>query len=264
MSRKSIHSLKLGNKKKTKLIYELDVKKSSTNLGHLRNVMYVFTLFLDYYNQKISKKATHNYIKIDDKKVNETLKKDAFFISIATVPLNNHPFVAYGYYNNTSFKILIPLGNQPGQVNIRHVKPMVNKMKSIDKLALHHLLRSTLTIREVNLFKYTKKLINTPDSIFNCSNIKACQESIIKIHKMDIPYNQQTELMNAVYGKIKEIIFAHLKKYFKLLKIHKFNEAETYLKTQFNNIYYNTKGIMGHLLIFIDVYKLIETIKKNI
>ena len=81
---------------------------------------------------------------------------------------------------------------------------------------------------------------------------------------MDIPYNQQTELMNAVYGKIKEIIFAHLKKYFKLLKTHKFNEAETYLKTQFNNIYYNTKGIMGHLLIFIDVYKLIETIKKNI
>ncbi len=226
--------------------------------------MSVFNLFLNYYNNTICKTPHTNSVRISETKLEETLNKDAFFISITTIPFNNHPFMVYGYYNNTILKILIPLGNKSGQINIRHVGTLVSKMASLDKLALHHLLRSTLTIREFNIFKYTKKLIDTPDSIFNCSNIKACQESTVKIHKMNITQTQKNELINKVYIQIKDIILEHLKRYFKLMKSNKFADAESYLKTQFNNIYYDTKGIMGHLLIFIEIYKLIETLKKNI
>ena len=243
-----------------KILYELSNKKSTDNNKHISNVITVFQDFINYYNNTIKKKK-YDYISIDKTIFLDSLNKKVFFILITTYPYNNHPFLVYGFYNNTKFNVLMPMGNQDGQVNIKVIKKKVKTMNSLHKMALYYLLENTIKIRERNLFVYTEKLINTPNSIYNCSNIFICQKSINKIAKMNIDTSQKIHLQNKIYLEIKEMINKHLKRFFELLRSGKHKQGKEYLVKKFNEIYYNTSGIMGHLLIFVEVFKLIDEIK---
>ena len=263
---KSKSVTKQSNFKKDKFIYELEVNPSNENTKHIQNALKTFRLFLYYYNIyhiKNNKNQTGN-LSIKDTDILKSNNHKVFFICITTIPYTNHPFLLYGFFKNNKFKIMIPLGNKGGQVNIKLIKNKLKPMKSLDKIALLHLLQSSLKIREFNIFKYTTKLINTSESLYNCSNIKVCRDSITKIRKMEIYENQKILLSHEIYTQIKDIIYKHLKKYFEYLKSNKLKEAKDYLIKYFSKIYYDTKPLLGHLLIFIDIYKLIYDIKKSI
>ena len=245
-----------------KFIYELKITKSKTKSEHREKILNNFQKFKSHYIEVICKK-TINTLQTKNVKLIESLNKKKFFIIITTYPYQNHPFILYGDYHDNKYKLLIPLGHKMGQIDIKKIKKLIKFMSPFDKLALFHLLDNTLKIRERNIFVYTEKLINTSGSLFYCNNIKVCKDTIVKIHKMPIDYIDKIKLTEKIYLKIKNIIISHLTRYFELLKEDKYTEAKEYLSFNFNNIYYDTKELTGHLFIFIEVYKLIKDLKKS-
>ena len=76
--------------------------------------------------------------------------------------------------------MLFPIGNKPGQVNFEIIKKKIKNVNKLDKLALLHLLTSSIDLREKSLYVYTYNKINSQESIFNCSNIKVCRDNYAK------------------------------------------------------------------------------------
>ena len=245
-----------------KFIYELKITNSKNKTQHREKVIKIFEKFKIHYINEICKK-TINILQTKNVKLIESINKKKFFIIVTTNPYQNHPFILYGDYADDEFKILIPLGHKVGQIDIKKIKKLLKHMNSFDKLALFHLLDNTLEIREKNIFVYTEILRNTPSSLFYCNNIIVCKDTIGKIQNMNIEYIDKIRLSDSIYSKIKNIIVKHLTRYFELLKDNKYTEAREYLVFNFKKIYYDTKELTGHLFIFIEIYKLIDELKKS-
>ena len=87
---------------------------------------------------------------------------------------------------------------------------------------------------------------------------------MLKINKMNIDDREKNNLYDRAQIKIKEIITRNLQKFIKHLKDGNYKEGKNFLINYFSQIYINPKPLLGHLLIFIEIYKLISDIKKSI
>lgn len=262
-SKKTNRSKSKSNKSQiissSKLIYEKGITPSNDNFKHLQNVFKSFLIFLNKFS--IKQGVT---LQIIEKQQLNGLNNKLFFFCVITKPFTNHPFIIYGFYGNNKYKIMAPLGNKGSQFSITNVKHKIKHMKTLDKLALLKMLDSILKIRESNIFIYTKKLINTPESLYNCANIKMCEKSLKEIYKMNISTSEKIIKSNKIYIEIKSIILENLNKYFNYLKENELLKAKEFLISYFSKIYIDTKPLLGHLLIFIEIYKLIDIIKKKV
>jgi len=190
---------------------------------------------------------------------------------------------------------MIPMGNSPGQFDIKKVKTEIKSLSSIKKLALYHLLTLSIKVREISFGKYSK------DDIYNCMNITPC-DTYVNILKRE--NRLTTDLYSKLRTKYALMVQKSIKTYFSLLKKGEYTIAKDYItkdnvninigkskmsksktKTKrkskksrksksksknikknlcLKNLLYKSKSIIGHLLIFIEIYKCIDIIKNTI
>lgn len=258
----------LNNKKtkiKNKFIYEFEVKQEFTKINKIKFAILLFTKFLHYYlkmNIKKNSKATLLHLK-SYKKIESSDKKH-FFIHAITVEENSHPFSIFGTYSDNIIYIMIPIGGKIGQYDLTKLKNNINELSIIQKFALFNLLKLTIKLREANINKYTLKHIY-------CLNIKSCVNEINSYKKKGVvlPKSQINKLTNKYY----KIIAQQLKTFMGLLKKNEFEKATYFLlKDTKKNIclknYFlnstNSKELIGHLKIFIEIYKTIYLLRNSI
>lgn len=241
----------------SKFIYKIKIKNTYTKTEKIKQSLNLFhKFFLSYQKNLIKKDPSYPILNITNYEKKETRDKTQFFIFITTLPYNNHPFSLYGNYDGNYINIMIPIGNKKGQINFIDINKSLEKIKPIDKQALYKLLKYTLKIREFNFI--------SPTNIkqINCSNIKACQEEQIYLFKNNKKYD-----INKLHHKYQKKILKIIKEYFILLKKKDYIKAKKFITdkspTSLKNMFYNSKEIIGHLLIFIEIYKCIDTIKSK-
>ena len=277
-----------------KFIYEFDVSHKSlkTNSDKKKHALKIFNQFLTLYRKEnLKKDRSYPLLTIKSYILKESRDKKHFFYNILTNPYNNHPFSLFGTYDDKMIYIMIPMGNSLGHFDISKIKKEIKTLTAIKKLGLYHLLKLSIKIRESSFIKYTKK------DIYNCMKITECDKEVrlFKENKRLTP-----ELYNKLQLKYSLMIQNSIKTFFSLLKKGKYTIAKDYItkdnvnintiskksksksikKTKgkssrnkyktvkknicLKNLLYNSKDTIGHLVIFIEIYKCIDIIKNTI
>tara|TARA_B110001469_G_scaffold700_1_gene829 strand:- start:298 stop:1134 length:837 start_codon:yes stop_codon:yes gene_type:complete len=267
-----------------KFIYEFDISHKSlkTKSDKKKHSVKIFNEFLSLYKKENLKKDKYyqpitptSYI------LKESTDKKHFFYNIVTNPQINHPFSLFGTYNDSIIYIMIPMGNSIGQFDISKIKKEISTLSPIKKLGLYHLLKLTIKLRETNFVKYTKK------DIYNCINISECDREVKSLKSKKL---LTQDLYNKIQTKYATMVQKSIKNYFNLLKKGKYVIAKDYIINDninilkkskksksirnksknikknicLKNLLYNSKDIIGHLVIFIEVYKCIDIINSTI
>jgi hypothetical protein len=287
----SIGKITSGNlQTNSHLIYEhqiIDTVINSKN-GLKGYALKVFEKFLLFYTEQNRKKSPdYPTLLIDTFVLKESNDKRYYFLNVFTKQYNNHPFTVFGSYAQKIVYIMIPIGGDIGQYDIHKIKPLIKQLPPLKKLALFHLLNITFKIRELNFNKYSKDYIT-------CTNIIDCNDSMIILKKRGL---LNSDVTTKLFNKHSNLVNRKIKIYFKLLKMSEFTLARNYLtKNDLNlkkkskkiytsvnslanvkksaivkknniclkNMFYNSKSIVGHLLIFIELFKCINVIKENV
>ena len=294
--------MKKKNKSKvstsSKFIYEFDISHKSlkTKSDKKKHALKIFHKFLILYRtENLKKDRLYPLLTVKSYILKESTDKKHFFYNILTNPYNNHPFSLFGTYDEKIIYIMIPMGNSPGQFDIKKVKTEIKSLSSIKKLALYHLLTLSIKVREISFGKYSK------DDIYNCMNITPC-DTYVNILKRE--QRLTTDLYSKLRTKYALMVQKSIKTYFSLLKKGEYTIAKDYItkdnvninigkskmsksktKTKrkskksrksksksknvkknlcLKNLLYKSKSIIGHLLIFIEIYKCIDIIKNTI
>ena len=205
-------------------------------------------------------------MKIDSFK-NEYNKNDKnyFYTFLYTQPFNNHPFLIFGNLKERHFNISIPFGDKIGQINISFFHKVLPYFKRNELIVSSILLNRTIYIRNYNLIH------NKRYSIYNCDKMTPCKKKIRELNNYKIPSKQKQEYKKQIENYYKKKGIELIKKYYKLLEKYEFNEAYEFLKgdkgkykgkTRLNTFFTNNKEVIGHLEIFISLYKLKKNLEK--
>lgn len=259
----------LNKSKETKnideqFIYTFKIRniKSTQRKTKIDYAIKVFNKFITQY-MYLNKQIDYNFpmLEIKDTKIEHSKDETLYIIHVITIPYINHPFTIFGKYDENLLYIMIPLGNNLGQININKISKKIAEMPTIHKLGTFFLLNFTIKIRKQNFLKPYK------NELFTCGNIIKCNEKMNKINLLNINITEKYKKINEIHKIYIDKIKIHLKKYFELCKEKKYYEAKKYLnegKDCLKQYYYNSKNIIGHLLIFINIYKCIDNLKKSI
>ena len=297
-------SKKITSKKITssKFIYEFDVSHKSlkTKIDKKKHALKIFNQFLTLYIKENTKKD-RNYPLLTPTSyiLKESNDKKHFFYNIITNPYNNHPFSLFGTYDDKIIYIMIPMGNSIGHFDIRKIKKQIKTLSSIKKLGLYHLLNLSIEIRKESFVKYNKNDIYNCKNILECDKqlkqLKNNKQLTLDLYnKLQIKYsllvkNSIKNFFNLIkkgkYNIAKDYITKdnvnidilnnkqsyskkskqRTKKNNKSNKSNKFNKSNKIKKNIcLKNLLYNSKDLIGHLLIFIEIYKCIDIIKDTI
>ena len=195
--------------------------------------------------------------------------QDYRIMFLYTTPFNNHPYLFVrqraeeNTENNNEVIILNPLGNKEKQISDEELLKYNDSFDELERNMLVLYLRKNITYRK-NI------LLENNFSILQCSNITNCVRKNSEIRKMKISFEEKEQLMeryeSQYYEKGKKIIDS----YFNLLEDNDFEEAKAFLKgnkgkyfnkTRLNTFFKNNKKVVGHLEVFIGIYKLLNVIK---
>ena len=243
-----------SKKQNEQFIYQFSIKDVKTKKDKIDTCLSFFNKFLGYYKKKFPNFKT---ISVNSIKKKESTDKKHFFIHLFTSPSNNHPFLLFGTYSTKYIKIMIPMGGDKGQFDINKVRKNIKILSVLEKLGLYHQLMTTIKLRETNFMNYSKKYLS-------CSNILKCIEE-----KKNKGVNNVVEY-NYLQRKYTNDIMKDIKKYIFLVKKGNYDLAKSYLTKNSNEHVclqkklINYKDTIGHLLIFIEVYKTLESLKQTI
>ena len=177
-----------------------------------------------------------------------------------TYPFNNHPFMMFAPLKTpTDYTIVIPLGNRIGQANINTLYPLVPYLTTMERHALFQLIIKSIVIRQHNLVSHPKY------SVLNCYIINECINKVNTIALMNESMVRKQALINETEQFFFDKIRLLLDHYFVILQEGRFEDAMKFLKGEYNRffkkqglneIFINSKDLIGHLEIFIHLYKL--------
>jgi hypothetical protein len=228
-----------------------------------------FELFLNLYTKNI-KKVDRKFpqLKIDSIQIiRPQYKKNIFYKFIYTQPFNNHPFLVYGDLNENTYKIMMPFGDKLGQSDINVFYQYVNFLNKDDKVAVYTLINRTINIRKKNILQ------NPKFSLLKCENIKGCINKTKSLNKKNYANYIKKKIQKENEEEYKQKALNLLKKYFDLLEINQFESAEDLLtgkyghfsnQSRIDNFFIGKKTIIGHLKIFISLYKMYNEIIRKI
>ena len=219
--------------------------------------MYPHLECVDYVNQDIPSNKLKNYV----------------YSTIITRPSSNHPFVIFANIDSNIIHIVHPFGKdrKDGQIDLDiYEKILLKKHKNKVGLALYYAIY--LIIGESIKIRKEELIFNDKFSLLKCSNIKQCRLNVKKMNKKRINpkiKNKEIKKYNELYEKkaIKMI-----KKYYDLLEEREFEEAYNFLKVKkgkyfkkqrLNTFFVNSKKLIGHLQILIDLYQLVFRVVDN-
>lgn len=195
-------------------------------------------------------------------------KDNKFYIYLYTQPFNNHPFLIFGDLEKDYFQIIVPLGNEIGQIETKILENHLEAFTKSEIIGLAILLNRTMHIRQVNITE------NPRYSLYKCDQIKQCKIKLQEIKSLKIPLANREQLSRSYQKLYKSKAIEILKYYFKLLADGKYDDAFEYLKggqssgskyfgkTRINTFFVSNYKIIGHLEVFIYLYKFMEKLKK--
>lgn len=244
-----------SNKKRNEqFIYQFSIGDVKTKKEKIDSCIIFFNKFLSYYKKKF---PSFKSVLVNSLKKKDSIDKRLFFIHLFTIPSNNHPFLIFGLYKSNLINIMIPMGGDRGQFDIGKVRKNLSSLSTLEKLGLFHQLTTTIKLREVNFINYSKKYLV-------CNNITRCIEER-KVKRI----NNVVDL-NKLNKKYTNDIMHDIKNFISLIKKGEYTLAKNFItKNSKNHIclekkLINSKDTIGHLLIFIDVYKTLQQLKTSV
>lgn len=227
--------------------------------------------FIKIYSATIHKKyKSFPLLTFDTYKVEKNKKNNnVYYIYVYTKPLNNHPFLIEGNIHNDYFFIYVPFGEKHGQVDINTIMKLQDLFTANEIQGLYLLLLKIIEIRQHNI------IANPQFSIFKCENIKNCAILLKNIKMNMYPPDKRREIAQKLAHPFIEKGKAIIINYFAMLNKYNFDDAYQYLgksnntkskfwhKQRIDNYFINNRQIIGHLEIFISLYKLKEKIETN-
>lgn len=193
----------------------------------------------------------------------ELRTRGVHFASIFTVPEANHPLVAFALQKDTNIYIVRPYGRAEGHVDINVFEAFaearyLDEMSSIEYYALFLLFEESMRIRKKEI------IISDRYSLIDCNNIKQCRLKFDQIAKANMSTAEKKKAYEYYHEYYKKKAVTFLLKYFTLLEEQKYNDAYNFLrgknseyfgKQRLDTFFIDSKGIVGHLQIFITIYQ---------
>ncbi len=196
----------------------------------------------------------------------ETLQTNGLVCNILyTYPFNNHPFMMFAPINTPSnYTIIIPLGNRVGQANINTLYPLISYITTTERHALFQLIIKSIVVRQKNLVMHPKY------SVLNCYIINECINKVNDIIILRESDSKKQALIEETENFFFDKIRLLLDHYFIILQEGRFDDAMRFLRGEYNRffkqkglneIFINSKDLIGHLEIFIHLYKLYKLVR---
>jgi hypothetical protein len=266
MKQQNIYSKEWVNKNLIlKLYYPSKVRTSKDKLNY---ILPNFRSFLNVYSTNL-KKIYRKFptLKLDSYQLEKRADNpNYFYLFIYTEPYNNHPFLLYGDVNNRHYMLYVPFGDKVGQIQTKTIENIIPYFDKEQLTATMILINRTIFIRHKNIVQ------NPKYSLFNCENISPCRKEMNIINKLKITKQKKRELIKDAELKYSRQAREMLEIFFKLLRNYQFEEASQFLKggpkyfrkTRINTFFVNKKKIIGHLEVFIYLYKLDQIIRNKV
>lgn len=190
------------------------------------------------------------------------------FLLVLTQTQTNHPYLCYTNLKSNRVQFIIPFGEGQGQIPLHYLDSSINKKElNREELNVFYIYIQKNIVNRKNAILNVKQF-----SLLNCSNISNCHKKINEIRKMRVSSAKKKELEEhyTLYYQKKAIEF--ISKYFALLEREYFDEAFLFLrgskgkyfgKQRLNTFFKNSKQIVGHLQIFINLYQMLHTLYKK-
>ena len=186
---------------------------------------------------------------------------------IITKTNTNHPYMLFMNLDDVILTFLIPFGKEQKQADVDDYIEEYNNCKIPELSAIYLILEKTIYIRKYGL-------INSRFSLLTCTNITNCIKKFNEINKLEKLSVVQKNALKLQYNEFylnKAVRI--LKDYFKLLDSKNYNEAEEYLKgtdpkfygkERMNIFFKNERNVIGHLEIFISLYRLYHDVRMKL
>lgn len=206
-------------------------------------------------------------VEIYDYIIHQSWHLDWCYAALLTRPNTNHPIIIFANVNESIMYLIRPFGKDPGQIGLDELERMLDsRYKDMINKAEYYALY--LAFQESIRQRKRELIYNDRHSLLKCSNIQACVSKQRELaRKRGITHAERDREMkkwNEYYEK-KSVRF--MEKYFKLLDDREYDEALMFLKggdtkkyfgkQRLDTFYRNTKNIIGHLQIFIDLYQFV-------
>ena len=187
-----------------------------------------------------------------------------YFLMLTTNPNTNHPFLLFANLDDNKIHVIRPIGREHGQVEIPIVFEAVAQCNAIEKFALYFAVDRSIFMRK-NAIVYVPQF-----TLINCNNITNCMRKMHEIDKMNISKSEKLKQVAKYEEFYKNKAIEFLQYYFTLLENANYDEAYLFLKgnhatyykkERLNTFFKDTKIIVGHLHIFIELYRLVNYLK---
>ena len=243
----SIKSIGKKNYKLKKMTLQTEIDKYGTIL-----TSYALN-FMKIHNPSLEYKEHYSF-------VSPLLPQDTLISIIITKTNTNHPYMCFSNINSKIINFFIPFGNGVHQIDFNYLDTSIdnNELNSLEYALLYVFFEQNILIRKNTMLRIDQF------SLLNCKNISNCIKKMNEIKKKRISLVKKKELQLHYQKYYQEKAFKFLMKYFNLLDSKEFNEAYLFLKGErgkyfgkerLNTFFKNSKQIIGHLQIFITLYK---------
>ena len=177
---------------------------------------------------------------------------------------NNHPYLIYRNNKRKEIKMLLPLGDGLGHLPFSAIENNIGDFTGTELKILRYYVKKNIEHRRNTL------LTSKEFSILHCDNMTGCVRETNKIYKMRISKSERDELISKEKIKYMNKGVKLISKYFELLDSKDYKEAFLFLrgdkgkyfnKTRMNTFFKDNKQIIGHLQVFINLYKLYDKLR---
>lgn len=242
------------NPKKSKTQKEIDL---------LGNILISYAIYyLKKHNPSLDYKEHYSFI--DPFNINPNI-----IITIMVTKTNtNHPYMIYSDISTSTINFIIPFGNGAYQVDTPYLDSAVanKELKKVEYLILFLFFQQNILVRKNTMIRIDQF------SLLSCHNISNCTKKMNEINRMKISQVKKKELKEKYIVFYQDKAVKFLMKYFALLEDQDYQEAFLFLrgergkykgKERLNTFFKNSKNLVGHLQVFINLYKYMFKMKEG-
>lgn len=190
-----------------------------------------------------------------------------YFLMLITNPNTNHPFLLFVNLDDNKIWVIRPIGKDQGQVELSIFFAAIPQCTPVERFALYLFTDRTINIRK-NAILYIPQF-----TLIDCHNITNCIRKMHEIDKMKISRSEKISKATKYDAFYKQKAGEMLQKYFTLLEGGEYDDAFLFLKgktdkyfgkERLNTFFKDTRIIIGHLQIFIELYRLANYLRVTV
>lgn len=241
-------------KKKAREQYKIKNIKLQDDINKIGNILATYGYYyIKSINPSLKYKEHYSFIY-------PTISPALIIVIYITKTDTNHPFMFVCDYNSPTVNFFLPFGNGYKQIDFSFLDASINgrELSKLEYILLSVFFSQSILIRKNTMLRIDQF------SLLNCTNISNCIKKKNEINKMKISLLKKKALLEHHTKFYQEKAVKFLMKYFELLEGKDYNEAFLFLrgekgkyfgKERLNTFFKNSKQIIGHLQIFITLFK---------